>query len=215
MTENAATKLTAALIAAPVLGIARTDAVADGVRVVRDLAKGGLRAIEVSLSSRDALVTFADALAELPPSVRLGVGTVRTARDADHSIAAGAQFLVSPNYSPAVVAQARDAGIPILCGVLTPTEIQTAVDDGVEWLKIFPARAVGPSYIRDLLAPFPGLRFVPTGGISLDDVPAYRRAGAAAVGLAGALSGATGGPDDGVATAARTALTAWEAAGDR
>jgi 2-dehydro-3-deoxyphosphogluconate aldolase/(4S)-4-hydroxy-2-oxoglutarate aldolase len=204
-------EFTDALTAAPVLGIVRAGSVASAVARVRALAQGGLRAIEISLSSQDALTAFGEAHRVLPPSALLGIGTVRTAADADSAIAAGAAFLVTPNHSPAVVARARDAGIPIVCGVLTPTEIQVAVDAGIEWLKIFPAGSFGPAYLRALRAPFPEVRFVPTGGIAIEDVPSYRQAGASAVGLAGALSASS---DDGAASAARTALQGWGSAHD-
>lgn len=208
MDQNDSSKFTEALTAAPVLGIIRADSVDSGVRSVRELADGGLRVIEISLSSRDALVAFDQARSELSPAVCLGVGTVRKARDATDAIAAGAQFLVSPNYSAAVVAHARDAGLPIACGVITPTEIQVAVDDGVDWLKIFPAGAFGPSYVRALREPFPELRFIPSGGVSIDDLVAYRVAGAAAVALGGALTGFLGRGAT-TASAARSALDKW------
>jgi 2-dehydro-3-deoxyphosphogluconate aldolase/(4S)-4-hydroxy-2-oxoglutarate aldolase len=210
MTPDPATEFSAALSAAPVLGIVRAGSVADGARFARGFAEGGLRAIEISLTSKDALVALAEARGGLPDSTRLGIGTVRTALDAEAAIGTGAQFLVSPSYSAAVVSRAREAGIPIVCGVLTPTEIQVAADDGVQWLKIFPAGSFGPGFIRDLRAPFPDLRFVPTGGIGIEDLPAYRAAGAAAIALAGALTGHGNGADGGVA-AARTALRAWGA----
>lgn len=208
MLKNAISNFNEALTTTPVLGIVRADSVDSGARSVRELADGGLRVIEISLSSQDALVALDQARSELSPEVFLGVGTVRTARDAADAVAAGAQFLVAPNYSAAVVAHARDVGLPIVCGVLTPTEIQVAVDDGVDWLKIFPAGAFGPSYVRALREPFPELRFVPSGGVSIDDLVAYRVAGAAAVALGGALTGflETGAT---TASAARSALEAW------
>lgn len=208
MLKNAISNFNEALTTTPVLGIVRADSVDSGARSVRELADGGLRVIEISLSSQDALVALDQARSELSPEVFLGVGTVRTARDAADAVEAGAQFLVAPNYSAAVVAHARDVGLPIVCGVLTPTEIQVAVDDGVDWLKIFPAGAFGPSYVRALREPFPELRFVPSGGVSIDDLVAYRVAGAAAVALGGALTGflETGAT---TASAARSALEAW------
>lgn len=213
MSETASTELTDALTGAPVLGIVRTDSAGAAVTHVGELARGGLRAIEISLSTPDALAAFTEARRVIAPSVRLGVGTVRTAAEAVAALTAGAQFLVSPNYSAPVVARAREAGIPIVCGVLTPTEIQTAADDGVEWLKVFPAASFGPGYLRNVKAPFADLRFVPTGGIAIDDVGAYRRAGAAAVGLAGALVGDPA--QGGAPSAAAMALAAWEDADER
>lgn len=208
MVQHAVSKFTEAMNAAPVLGIVRAESVDSAARSVRELAVGGLRVIEISLASREALVAFDRARNHLSPAVCLGVGTVRTAREAADAIAAGAQFLVTPNYSAAVVAHARDAGLPIACGVLTPTEIQVAADDGVEWLKIFPVGAFGPSYIRALRQTFPELKFVPTGGVSIDDLATYRSAGAAAVALSGALTGySTSG--EASASAALSALDAW------
>jgi 2-dehydro-3-deoxyphosphogluconate aldolase/(4S)-4-hydroxy-2-oxoglutarate aldolase len=214
MTPDPASEFAAALSAAPVLGIVRAGSVADSIRRAHGFAEGGLRAVEISLTSTDALAALAEVQSDLPDSMRLGIGTVRTAHDAEAAIDAGAHFLVSPNYSAAVVSQARDAGVPIVCGVLTPTEIQVAADEGVEWLKIFPAGSFGPAYIRDLRSPFPELRFVPTGGIGIADLPAYRAAGAAAIALAGALTTGGDGSDDGSA-GARAALAAWGAVDER
>ena len=206
------TSLSTALVQAPILGIVRTEVADLGEQIVAALMGGGIRAIEVSLTSTDPLATFARALARVAEGVTLGIGTVRTGADADRSIAAGAQFLVSPNLSEDVLNAARDAAIPVVCGVLTPTEIQRALDSGVEWLKIFPAGSFGPRYISDLLAPFPGVKFVPTGGLRVGDISSYRRAGAAAIGLAGALASSAqvaGGDWDSIGVSARAALTAW------
>jgi 2-dehydro-3-deoxyphosphogluconate aldolase/(4S)-4-hydroxy-2-oxoglutarate aldolase len=115
------------------------------------------------------------------------VGTVLQAEDAQSAIAAGAQFVVTPVVRPAVIGVCREQGVPSICGALTPTEVLAAHESGADMIKIFPARAVGPQYVRDLLGPLPGLRFVPTGGIDVSNARAYLDAGAAAVGIGGNL----------------------------
>lgn len=208
----AATSLSSALVEAPILGIVRTEEPELGELIVDALVGGGIRAVEISLTSADAVPTFTRSLPRVADAAVLGIGTVRTGADADRAIAAGARFLVSPNLSEDVLSAAQDADIPLVCGVLTPTEIQRAIDHGVEWLKIFPASSFGPRYISELLAPFPGVRFVPTGGLRVSDIPSYRRAGAAALGLAGALASAEQTADfdgDSIGANARAALGAW------
>lgn len=212
MNPSLSDRLADALSAAPILGIVRTDEPDVSELVVEALVGGGIRAVEISLTSDDALGGFARSAARIGDRALVGVGTVRTAQDAHDAIVAGAQFLVSPNLSDAVLAVGRDAGVPIVCGVLTPTEIQRALDGGAEWLKIFPASSFGPEYIRNLAAPFPDAAFVPTGGIGVADVAAYRAAGAAALGLAGSLAGARHVQHrdwDAIGSAARAALDAW------
>ncbi len=188
MSGLASSQLTAAFLAAPILGIVRSEESGASDLIARALVSGGLRAVEISLTSNEALPSFARAVVDFGGHALLGLGTVRTGREADGAIAAGAQFLVTPNLSTDVLDAARQANVPVVCGVLTPTEIQRAIDNGVEWLKIFPAASLGPQYISDLLAPFPEAKLVPTGGLQLTDIDAYRAAGATALGLAGALA---------------------------
>lgn len=89
--------------------------------------------------------------------------------------------------NPHVIAACRRLGLPIACGAFTPTEIMTAVEAGADLIKLFPARLGGPQYVRDLLAPFPDLRLMPTGGVSAENAASYLKAGAAAVAIGGSL----------------------------
>ncbi|WP_426518748.1 bifunctional 4-hydroxy-2-oxoglutarate aldolase/2-dehydro-3-deoxy-phosphogluconate aldolase [Diaminobutyricibacter sp. McL0618] len=208
--------LAEALAGAPILGIVRTDEPGVSDLVVDALVQGGIRAVEISLTSLDALGGLVRALDKIGDGALVGIGTVRTGNDADQAIAGGARFLVSPNLSGDVLSIAHDAGVPVVCGVLTPTEIQRAIDLGAEWLKIFPAASFGPDYIAHLSAPFPDVAFVPTGGIRVSDVAAYRSAGAAAVGLAGSLARSEqvkARQWSAISSTARAALEAW-AGGD-
>jgi 2-dehydro-3-deoxyphosphogluconate aldolase/(4S)-4-hydroxy-2-oxoglutarate aldolase len=103
------------------------------------------------------------------------------------SIDAGAQFVVTPTTSPAVIRACVARGTPILSGALTPTEALTAHEAGASMVKLFPARFGGPQYLRDILAPLPFLRIVPTGGVGAENARAYIDAGAVAIGVGGSL----------------------------
>ncbi|MEU3322228.1 bifunctional 4-hydroxy-2-oxoglutarate aldolase/2-dehydro-3-deoxy-phosphogluconate aldolase [Streptomyces sp. NPDC006785] len=140
----------------------------------------------------------------------IGAGTVLTAGQAQTCVDAGARFLVSPVAAPDVVRTARAAGVAAYPGALTPTEIHAAARTGAPAVKLFPASAVSPRYVSDLLGPLPGIPLIPTGGISLADIPAWIAAGVAAVGLGTPLIGtaATEGVDDRLAGRCRQALAA-------
>lgn len=152
------------------------------------LIDAGLPLVEFALTTPAAL----DALAALAPSVpagSLGAGTVLTASDAHRAVDAGAAYLVTPTVELAVLEAGRELGVPIVCGAFTPTELLSAHRAGAQAVKVFPAATVGPGYLRALLAPLPGLRLVPTGGIAIDEVPAYLQTGAFAVGMGSQLVG--------------------------
>ena len=115
------------------------------------------------------------------PGVLLGAGTVLTADEARAAIDAGARFLVTPGLRPAVAAVAVAAGVPVMLGAFTPTEVATAVDLGSAAVKIFPAGRLGPAYLSDLRGPYPHVELLPSGGISADNAAAFLAAGATAV----------------------------------
>jgi 2-dehydro-3-deoxyphosphogluconate aldolase / (4S)-4-hydroxy-2-oxoglutarate aldolase len=180
---------------------------ADGFAAVADvLVSSGITAIEVTLTSRGAVDALAGLRRMLPPVAVVGAGTVLTADQAKASVDAGAQFLVSPVLDLTL----GDFGVPFYPGGLTPTEIHQAARSGAELVKLFPAAAVGPRYIKDLHGPLPGVRLMPTGGIDVADVAAWLDAGATAVGLGGPLIGdaASGGDLQGLADRARRAADA-------
>ena len=146
------------------------------------LARGGLRAVELTLTTPGILDRLATIDVEtVAPQAVIGVGTVLTADDANAAIDVGARFLVTPSISEAVAGVAASRGIPVIMGALTPTEVMAAVGLGASAVKIFPARAHGPAYLRDLLGPFPGLPLIPSGGVNADNAADYLAAGAVAV----------------------------------
>lgn len=119
----------------------------------------------------------------------VGAGTVMSIAAAERAIGAGATFLVSPHTDEALVAWAAERGIPAFPGALTPTEVVRAWSAGAAGVKLFPASAVGPSFIRELRGPLPGIPIVPTGGVSADNAGDFIRAGAVAIGLGSWLIG--------------------------
>jgi len=156
-------------------------------RVAEALVAGGVRALEFTLTSPGAVPAITACRARFRDDVIVGAGTVLDAEEARRCLDAGAQFLVSPGFDPAVVAMARACGALALPGALTPTEIVTAWRAGADVVKVFPARAFGPRYIADLLAPLPHVRLMPTGGVDETNVAAYLRAGAVGVAVGGRL----------------------------
>jgi 2-dehydro-3-deoxyphosphogluconate aldolase/(4S)-4-hydroxy-2-oxoglutarate aldolase len=147
--------------------------------LVTALAAGGLRAVELTLTTPGILARLAGA--NIGGGAVVGVGTVLTAKDAEAAIDAGAQFLVTPAVRQGVADAAAAHDIPVIMGALTPTEVMAAIDLGAAAVKIFPARATGPDYLRDLHGPYPGVPLIPSGGINAENAAAYLAAGAIAV----------------------------------
>ena len=171
-----------------VIGVLRAATAASAVGAGLAAARGGLRAIELTFTTPGVVGALSELRAGLPDGVLLGAGTVMTAHDAGAALDAGATFLVSPHLGEDVLELCRARGVPYLPGVLTPSEIARATRLGAEAVKLFPAGSGGgAAYLKDLLGPFPGLKVVATGGIGPAEVPAYRRAGAVAVGLGSRL----------------------------
>ncbi len=172
------------------IAIVRSPTRADAEGTLAALIAAGVCVVEVSLTTPSALELIAACARDLPPGVTLGAGTVTTGAAAAESLAAGAEFLVGPTWSADVMRVAVAAGRLYIPGAFSPAEIVAAVEGGAELVKVFPASALGPRFIRDVLAPYPGLRLVPTGGIGVEQAPEYLANGAAAVGLGGALASA-------------------------
>jgi 2-dehydro-3-deoxyphosphogluconate aldolase/(4S)-4-hydroxy-2-oxoglutarate aldolase len=151
------------------------------------LLQGGVIAIEITLSTPNALDAIRETTAALGDHALIGVGTVLKPYECTSAIEAGAQFIVSPILRPELVPLAHQANRPIMLGAYTPTEAQLAHESGADFVKLFPADTLGPAFIKSLLAPLPHLRFVPTGGIDTHNAAQFLRAGAAALGVGSAL----------------------------
>lgn len=155
--------------------------------IVAELIEGGVGAIEFSLAGSDALDALAACTAEFEGQAQFGAGTVLSEDHVARTVDAGASFLVSPNLDEAVMSVAADAGVLHIPGAMTPTEVALADKMGALLIKLFPAGVLGPAYVRQLLGPFPDMRLVATGGVTLDNAADFFSAGAAAVAVAGHL----------------------------
>ena len=171
-----------------VVPVIRADTAAAAVRVVEALVEAGLLVAEITMTVPGALGAIARVARQFAGRVLVGAGTVTDAADVRRAVDSGAEFIVSPSLVPDVVAASSAANVAAIAGALTPTEVQHAVYAGADFVKIFPVQAVGgASYIRALRGPFPTVRFVPTGGVNVQTVGDFLRAGSAAVGVGGEL----------------------------
>ena len=156
---------------APVIPVIVLNDLAHAVPMARALLAGGVRMLEVTLRTPQALACI-EAIAREVPEAVVGAGTVRSRADAQAAARAGAQFAVSPGYTPAVGQACRDAGLALLPGVATGSEIMMAQEDGFTELKFFPAmQAGGPALLKAWSGPFFDVRFCPTGGVTLQNAP--------------------------------------------
>ncbi len=170
---NASRALTALQVMqdAPVIPVIVLHDVAHAVPLARALVAGGIRMLEVTLRTPQALACM-EAIARDVPDAVVGAGTVRSAADAQSAARAGARFAVSPGYTSAVGQACRDAALALLPGVATGSEIMQAQEDGFTELKFFPAmQAGGPAMLKAWSGPFFDVRFCPTGGVTLHNAP--------------------------------------------
>src|SRR5438067_1720820 len=151
------------------------------------LADGGVRAIEVTMTVPRAVDLIAELAPTLPAGFLLGAGTVTDVATAQAVIDAGAAFVVGPVFRPAIIAACHERGVPAMPGCFSPTEILEAHEAGADIVKVFPATMLGPQFIKDVGAPLPQVKLMPTGGVTLDNAGDWIRAGAVAVGIGSAL----------------------------
>jgi len=170
-----------------VVGIIRLQDPSAVRGVVDALAKGGVKALEVTMTVPRAIELIAEIAPTLPDGFLFGAGTVLDADTAHRAARAGAQFIVSPVLRREVIDAAHEDGIPVMPGCFTPTEILQAWDWGSDIVKVFPATSVGPGYFKDVRGPLPHVKMMPTGGVSIDNVGDWLKAGAVAVGVGSAL----------------------------
>ena len=152
--------------------------------IVKAMIAGGVTVVEVTMTVPGAIEVLKDLKREYGSDLLLGSGTVTTAAQAEATIEAGAEFVVSPSFHAAVVAKTLELGKVSIPGSLTPTEVITAWDAGADYVKIFPCSAMGgASYLKSLLAPFPHIKLIPTGGVTLQTAESFLKAGARALGV--------------------------------
>lgn len=157
----------------PVIPVIVLNDVAHAVPMARALVAGGIRMLEVTLRTAQALACI-EAIAKQVPEAVVGAGTVRTKADAQAAAMAGARFAVSPGYTPIVGQACRDVGLALLPGVATGSEIMLAQEAGFTELKFFPAlQAGGPAMLKAWSGPFFDVKFCPTGGVTLQNAPDF------------------------------------------
>ncbi len=160
----------------------------DKVQAVVDaIAEGGVRAIEVTMSVPGAVGLIRTLAPRMPKGLLFGAGTVLDPGTAAQVIDAGAQFIVSPVFRRGLIEACHERGVPVAPGCFTPTEILDAWEAGADLVKVFPATALGPGYIKDVRAPLPHVKLMPTGGVTVENAGQWIKAGAAAVGVGTAL----------------------------
>jgi len=169
---------------AGLIPVLRAHNAAQAHAVVRAMMAGGVTVVEVTMTVPGALELLKELREEYGAKLLLGSGTVTTAKEAEATIEAGAEFVVSPSLHPEVIAATKASGKVSIPGALTPTEIVTAWRLGADYVKVFPCSAMGgASYLKSLLAPFPHLKLIPTGGVTLETAESFLRAGARALGV--------------------------------
>jgi len=164
--------------------VLRARTAAQAHAVVQAMIAGGVTVVEVTMTVPGAIELLKELKQEYGSRLLLGSGTVTTASEAQSTINAGAEFVVSPSLHPEVIQVTRSNGKLSIPGALTPTEVITAHRAGAEYVKIFPCSSMGgASYLKSLLAPFPFLKLIPTGGVTLETAGTFVQAGARALGV--------------------------------
>jgi len=175
------------ILSKKIIAVVRLDDYTGAIDVARALVAGGITVLEFTLTGQGAIEAVSATRKAMGDAVCVGVGTVLKAEDADAAINAGAQFAVTPAVLRQVIATCVKRQTLVLGGGFTPTELLEAHESGAELVKVFPARLGGPKFIKDVLAPLPFLKLVPTGGVGPENARDYLAAGAVAVGIGGNL----------------------------
>lgn len=174
--------IVASILDVGIVPIVRADSAEKAIQAARAIYRGGVRALEVTMTVPGAIKVLEKVADEIGNEVVLGAGTVLDPETARACMLAGAEFFVTPALNPKTVEICKRYSKAVLPGVLTPTEVMAAWDAGADMVKIFPCGNLGgPSYIKALKAPLPQVLMVPTGGVKLDNTAEFFRAGASAV----------------------------------
>lgn len=207
-----------AILDCGVVAIIRSRSAADLLETARALARGGVRAVEVTLTTPGALEAIREAADRCAGEFFIGAGSVLDAESARMAIDAGAEFLVMPVADAGAIRVAKRYGKAVCPGAMTPTEILTCLQAGADVVKVFPAASLGPGYIKAVRAPLPQAPLMPVGGVSEDNAADYVRAGACALGVGGSLVSTdviARGDFDAITAAARRLVEAIGAARQR
>jgi 2-dehydro-3-deoxyphosphogluconate aldolase/(4S)-4-hydroxy-2-oxoglutarate aldolase len=181
------TTITRRLLDPGIIAIIRADVPDQLIEAAEALHAGGVSAMEVTMTTPNALQVITEVSARFGSKVLMGAGSVLDPETCRAAILAGAEFVVTPVTKPDVIRLANRYGKPIIAGAFTPTEMLTAHESGADFIKLFPAEFSGPEFIQSVLAPLPMLQIIPTGGVTCENVREYLDAGAVAVGVGSAL----------------------------
>jgi len=166
-----------------IIPVIRAQSADEAASAIAAIQKGGVSVLEITMTVPGAIELIRE-VARRATDALVGAGTVLDPENALACIDAGARFVVSPALNLATIAACREAGIAVLPGALTPTEVLTAWNAGADFVKVFPANALGgPSYLKSLKAPLPQVKLVPTGGVNLQTAKDFIKAGASALGV--------------------------------
>ena len=187
-----AANILSALVEGAIIPVVRASSPEAALHAVEAIANGGIRAAEITMTVPGALRVLEKLADRFGSSLLLGAGTVLDPETARACLLAGAQFIVAPSLKPATIEMAKRYSKPVFPGALTPTEVLTAGEAGADAVKVFPCGNVGGAkYIKALKGPFPQIALIPTGGVNLETIGDFLKAGACAVGVGGELVDAT------------------------
>lgn len=170
-----------------IIAVVRAQKAEQVIPLSEALLSGGVIAIEITMTTPNAITAIRDARQKLGERALIGVGTVLDLATCRSALEAGAEFVVTPVLRPEFVPIVHAADKPVMLGAYTPTEAQVAHESGADFIKIFPADTLGPNYIKGIRAPLPHLRIVPTGGVDVHNVGDFLKAGCAALGVGSSL----------------------------
>ena len=171
------------ILSSGVVAVIRMKDKAKLQKVIDAIQKGGVTCIEITMTVPNAVEIIRELSAAVSKDVTIGAGTVTDAKTAGEVIKAGAKFVVGPIADIEMINACRGQDVVVMPGCFTPTEIFSAWKAGADIIKVFPATSLGPKYFKDLAGPFPDIRLMPTGGVTIDNVGEWVKAGAVAVGI--------------------------------
>jgi 2-dehydro-3-deoxyphosphogluconate aldolase/(4S)-4-hydroxy-2-oxoglutarate aldolase len=169
------------------VAVVRLDDLSKAVELTKALVAGGIASVEFTFTNPRAAEVITTVREAVGDEAFIGAGTVLDAETARIAILAGAEYVVTPSFRPETIQMCRRYSIPTVIGAFTPTEILSAWESGADFIKIHPASLGGPKYFKDVLAPFPHIKLIPSGGVTLENAPDFIKAGAVAVALGSAL----------------------------
>ncbi|MFA5729143.1 MAG: bifunctional 4-hydroxy-2-oxoglutarate aldolase/2-dehydro-3-deoxy-phosphogluconate aldolase [Candidatus Neomarinimicrobiota bacterium] len=179
--------VTARLIESGLVAVIRLDSDKKLKGIISALQQGGVNALEITMTTPGALEIIKRFATQAGDDFLIGAGSVLDSETARLAIVNGAQFIVGPVLNPEVIRMCHRYDKVVIPGALTPTEILTAWEQGADIIKVFPATALGPGYLKDILGPLPQVKLLPTGGVTLDNAAEFIRAGACCLGVGTAL----------------------------